>query len=79
MFILGGREREQLINRVSEPVFAVVCLTTICTRCAGLFVGLCCVGFFFLPNLSAVLKQSVETLIHFEITWTGMMMITHRI
>lgn len=63
---------------MSEPVFAVMCLTTICTRCAGLFVGLCCVGYFFLPNVSAVLKQSVETLVHFEINWTEMM-ITHRI
>lgn len=34
--------------------------------------------FFFLPNLSAVLKQSVETLMHFGMTWAEMM-ITHRI
>lgn len=34
-------------------------------------------GIFFLLNVSAVLKQSVETLVHFEITWTKM--ITHRI
>lgn len=67
MFILGGggREREQLINCVSESVFAVVCLTMICTRCAGLFVGLCRVGYFFSPQCVSSFKAisgNIDTL-----------------
>lgn len=52
----GGREREQLINCMSEPVFAVVYLTTICTRCAALFVDLCCVGYFYSPQCVSSFK-----------------------